>query len=121
MASPRVVLESVDPKSCLPTLPIPGRPPFAVRVDVLGGGELRVHVQQLPNGYPAPPFEVALSGSALHLVAAPTALPEGTTFCDLVVRISDVPAGDLTLVVEQRDPDTRKVRTLGTVSVGAHD
>jgi hypothetical protein len=107
----------VDTKSCLPTLPIPNRPPFAVRTDVLGGGELRVHLQQLPDAHPAPPFEVTLSGSALQIIVAPKQMVAGTLFCDAVVRVTNVPAGDLTVRVASRNPGTNALLTLGASSV----
>lgn len=111
---PKAVLESVDTQSCLPTLPIPNRPPFAIRVDRVADGSLRVHLQQLPNAQPPPPFDVTVDRADLHLIVAPKELFEGTTFCDVVVRIMDAPAAVSKLLVEQRDPSTQRVTSLGS-------
>jgi hypothetical protein len=118
MTTPRATLESVDTRSCLPTLPIPNRPPFAIRPERTPDGTLRLRVQQLPDAQPPPPVEASMEGDTLHLVVAPKDLPAGTTFCDVVIRITGAPASATAISVEQRDPGTGKVRVLGTSHLG---
>lgn len=117
MPSPQVRFESMDLKGCLPVLPIPNRPPFAVRVEPLGDNELRVHLQQLPDAYPESLFEVTVSGATLQLLVNPKNPVQGGASCDTVVRISNVPAGIVTLRVDRRNPGAAEVFTLGSAPV----
>jgi hypothetical protein len=48
-------LEEVLNKTCLPTLPIPNRPPFDIVVESATASAVRLRLQQLPDATPPPP------------------------------------------------------------------
>ncbi len=115
-----VTLEKVLTASCLPTLPIPGRPPFDIIVESATASTVRVRLQQLPDAYPPPSFEVERTADFVRLVALPDAILAGSTFCDVVVRIDGLTPGTYTLGVERRHPELSTLK-LGTKSLVVPD
>lgn len=111
-----VTLEKVLTDTCLPTLPIPGRPPFDIIVESATASTVRVRLQQLPDAYPPPNFEVERSGVVVRLVALPDKMLQGSTFCDVVVRIDGLAPGTYSLEVERRHPGLSALK-LGTKSL----
>ena len=90
----------LDPKSCLPVVPFPNRPPFDVLLRPSADpGEVRLRIQQLPDAGNPPGFAAALEGKTIRLEHKLGAVVEGSGSCDVDLRVTGMPAGTYSLEV----------------------